>query len=109
MTASDTPENSASFLAVMARPSSAAASRRWQVARSAGLMSSSATGNGLSLRSVDGLHVAVGDSGVQDPGHQGALIAQVRHILGAARGFFIGVHTGDAFADAFTHQASLLF
>ncbi|CAN3976279.1 CopG family transcriptional regulator, partial [Dysosmobacter welbionis] len=65
------------------------------------------TGNGLSLRSVDGLHVAVGDSGVQDPGHQGALIAQVRHILGAARGFFIGVHTGDAFADAFTHQASL--
>ena len=44
MTASDTPENSASFLAVMARPSSAAASRRWQVARSAGLMSSSARG-----------------------------------------------------------------
>ena len=67
------------------------------------------TGNGLSLRSVDGLHVAVGDGGVQDPGHQGALIAQVRHILVAARGFFIGVHTGDAFADAFAHQASLLF
>ena len=66
-------------------------------------------GDGLRRRGVDGLHVAVGNGGMQDPGHQGASIAQVRHIFGAARGLFIGVHTGDAFADAFAHQASLLF
>ena len=66
-------------------------------------------GDGLRLCGVDGLHIAVGNGGMQDPGHQGALIAQVRRVLGAARGFVIGVHAGDAFADAFAHQASLLF
>ena len=60
-------------------------------------------GDGLRLRRVHGLNEAVGDGGVTDPRNQGGGVAEVLHILGPARGLFVGVHPGDALADAFAH------
>ena len=65
--------------------------------------------NGLCRGSVDGLHVAVGNGGVADLGHQGLPATEVVRVLGAAGGLFIGVHPDDALADTVAHRISSFF